>query len=472
MQLIDRALNALEILSQNMNGMSVTDLAEQLGIPASSTHRILSSLKGNHFVVQDEHTKKYRLGYKICAIATGVVKGSALTQAAQMPMRRLAEKIDRNVVLCIMEHGAVMNVACSERGDSNMYMVKIGHEIPFYSTSAGRVFMAYMNRSEALDILDREKRTKTTPNTKTDLKELNEELDRIHNQGYAVIDEELQMGIRKKCSRGSVSLRNVRKKFPRQSDRKRRFVMSEYSVELKGLNKVYSNLLKEDTIALKDINLQIRPGEFISIIGPSGCGKSTLLRIIGNLDKPTSGTIEYRDGADQQMGFVFQDSVLLPWKNVRQNAEFPLVIQKKQTKENEEKLDELLELAGLSEFKTALPRELSGGMKQRVSIVRALSYDAPLLLMDEPFGALDALTRDHLNEELLKIWQKTKKTVIFVTHSIEEATFLSDRVLVMSARPGRVKEMVEIDLPRPRGEATRNDPKFTEYNKYLRGIIG
>ena len=147
--------------------------------------------------------------------------------------------------------------------------------------------------------------------------------------------------------------------------------MSEYSVELKGLNKVYSNLLKEDTVALKDINLQIRPGEFISIIGPSGCGKSTLLRIIGNLDKPTSGTIEYRDGADQQMGFVFQDSVLLPWKNVRQNAEFPLVIQKKQTEENEKKLDELLELAGLSEFKTALPRELSGGMKQRVSIARA-----------------------------------------------------------------------------------------------------
>ena len=187
MQLIDRALNALDILSQNMNRMSVTYLAEQLGISASSTHRILSSLKGNHFVVQDEHTKKYRLGYKICAIATGVVKGSALTQAAQMPMRRLAEKIDRNVVLCIMEHGAVMNVACSERGDSNMYMMKIGHVIPFYSTSAGRVFMAYMDRKQALE--------KMTPNTKTDLKELNEELDRIHNQGYAVIDEELQMGI-------------------------------------------------------------------------------------------------------------------------------------------------------------------------------------------------------------------------------------------------------------------------------------
>jgi ABC-type nitrate/sulfonate/bicarbonate transport system, ATPase component len=249
-------------------------------------------------------------------------------------------------------------------------------------------------------------------------------------------------------------------------------LMSDYSVVLKNLNKIYNNLLKDDTVALENVNLEIEQSEFISIIGPSGCGKSTLLRIVGNLDKATSGTIEYKDGVDQQLGFVFQDSVLLPWKNVRENAEFPLVIQKKQTKENEEKLDELLELAGLTEFKTALPRELSGGMKQRVSIVRALSYDAPLMLMDEPFGALDALTRDHLNEELLKIWQKTKKTIIFVTHSIEEAAFLSDRVVVMSPRPGRIKEIVKIDLPRPRGEATRNDPKFTEYSKYLRGIIG
>lgn len=248
--------------------------------------------------------------------------------------------------------------------------------------------------------------------------------------------------------------------------------MSEYSVALRNLNMVYKNLLKDDTIALQDVNLEIGQSEFISIIGPSGCGKSTLLKIIGNLEKATSGEIKYKDGVNQQLGFVFQDSVLLPWKNVRENAEFPLVIQKKQTKENEEKLDELLELAGLAEFKTALPRELSGGMKQRVSIVRALSYDAPLLLMDEPFGALDALTRDHLNEELLKIWQKTRKTIIFVTHSIEEAAFLSDRVVVMSPRPGRIKEIVKIDLPRPRGEATRNDPKFTEYSKYLRGIIG
>lgn len=246
----------------------------------------------------------------------------------------------------------------------------------------------------------------------------------------------------------------------------------ENSLNIRHLDKVYRNLLKEDTVALRDINLEIRQQEFISIIGPSGCGKSTLLKIIGSLEKPSGGDILYRDGQEQQLGFVFQDSVLLPWKNVLENARFPLVIQKKETPENLKKLDELLELAGLSEFREALPRELSGGMKQRVSIVRALSYDAPLMLMDEPFGALDALTRDHLNVELLRIWQNTGKTVVFVTHSIEEATFLSDRVVVMSPRPGRIKEIVDIDLPRPRSEETRNDPKFTEYNKYLRGIIG
>ncbi len=243
------------------------------------------------------------------------------------------------------------------------------------------------------------------------------------------------------------------------------------TVNIKHLDKIYSNLLKEDTVALKDINLEIKNGEFLSIIGPSGCGKSTLLKVIGGLEKPTRGEIEYLD-KENRLGFVFQDSVLLPWKNVRENAEFPLVIQKKQTKENEERLDALLELAGLTEFKTALPRELSGGMKQRVSIVRALSYDAPLLLMDEPFGALDAITRDHMNEELLNIWTQTKKTIVFVTHSIGEAVFLADRVVVMSTRPGTIKEIVPIDLPRPRNSQTRNDPKFGEYTGYLRGIIG
>ncbi len=248
--------------------------------------------------------------------------------------------------------------------------------------------------------------------------------------------------------------------------------MSENCLSIKHLRKVYRNLLKQDTVALDDINFDVEAREFLSIIGPSGCGKSTLLKIVGNLEPPTEGEINYRDGKDQNMGFVFQDSVLLPWKNVRQNAEFPLVIKKKTTPENEERLDKLLEFAGLGEFKEALPRELSGGMKQRVSIVRALSYDAPLLLMDEPFGALDALTRDHMNVELLRIWSQTEKTILFVTHSIAEAVFLSDRVVVMSARPGRVKEIVKIDIPRPRSEEARQLPKFNEYCNYLRGIIG
>lgn len=195
MQLIDRALKALEIMSRNAEGISVSELSDKLGIPASSTHRILSSLKSNHFVLQDEETRKYRLGYKICGIAAGIARGSVLTMSARPYMKELSESIDRNVVLCIMEERAVMNIASVERKDSNMYMVKIGYEMPVYSTSAGRVFAAYMDREHALELLEHETRTKTTPYTKTDMGELNRELDQIRGQGYALIDEELQMGI-------------------------------------------------------------------------------------------------------------------------------------------------------------------------------------------------------------------------------------------------------------------------------------
>lgn len=265
----------------------------------------------------------------------------------------------------------------------------------------------------------------------------------------------------------------MRKKYFNGFRLKRVKIMEQnYCLETKNLCKVYHSLLKGDTVALKDINLTIKNGEFVSIIGASGCGKSTFLRILGNLDKPTEGECKYQNGKNEDLGFVFQDSVLLPWKTVRDNAKFPLVIKNKVTPESEKHLDDLLSLAGLSDFKNALPRELSGGMKQRVSIVRALSYDAPLLLMDEPFGALDAITRDHLNIELLKIWQNTGKTIIFVTHSIEEAVFLSDRVVVMTPRPGKIKEIVDITLKRPREEKTKDTHEFQEYAKYLRGIIG
>lgn len=195
MQLVDRALGALEILSKQADGMSVSDLSEALGIPASSTHRVLASLKANHFVLQDTDSKRYRLGYKLFGMAAGIGKNGALTQAAKPYMKQLSEKIDRNVVLCVMENRMIMNIACSERKDSNMYMVKIGYEMPLYSTSAGRVFAAHMDRERALVLLGKEDRTKTTPYTKTGLQELNRELDAIVKQGYALIDEELQMGI-------------------------------------------------------------------------------------------------------------------------------------------------------------------------------------------------------------------------------------------------------------------------------------
>lgn len=195
MQLVDRVLRALEILSRHMDGMSISELSESLGIPPSSTHRVLASLRDNHFVIQDEETKKYRLGYKICGIAAGVARGDALLLESKMPMKRLSEEIDRNVVLCIMEQDSIVNIACSERNDSNMYMMKTGRRLPLYSTSAGRLFAAYMDREQALELLEHENRTQTTLYTKTEIKDLNMELDRIRKSGYALIDEELQLGI-------------------------------------------------------------------------------------------------------------------------------------------------------------------------------------------------------------------------------------------------------------------------------------
>ncbi|MEE1475262.1 ABC transporter ATP-binding protein [Fusobacterium sp.] len=248
---------------------------------------------------------------------------------------------------------------------------------------------------------------------------------------------------------------------------------NDFCLKISNMEKTYKNMAGQKTIALQNINLEVKEGEFISIIGPSGCGKSTLLKIVSGLDNPTGGKIEFNENFDlsQYIGFVFQDSVLLPWKNVYDNAVFPLEIKNLKTKENLEKLEQLLSMAGLADFKKSLPRELSGGMKQRVSIVRSLSYDPKLLLMDEPFGALDALTRDSLNIELLKIWEQTKKTILFVTHSIDEAVFLSSKVIVMSPRPGRIKEILDIDLGYPRTVEIRNNPKFIEYSKYLREVL-
>jgi ABC-type nitrate/sulfonate/bicarbonate transport system, ATPase component len=227
--------------------------------------------------------------------------------------------------------------------------------------------------------------------------------------------------------------------------------MGELVIE--NLSKKFSNRDSEFS-ALENINLTVKDGEFITILGPSGCGKTTLLRIIAGLETYTSGTAtlngEVISGPGPKRGMVFQEYSLFPWKTVLGNVMFGLLMQKVPKDEAEKKALVYLELVGLSEFKSSYPYELSGGMKQRVAIARALANEPEIILMDEPFGALDAQTRNNLQNELLRIWEEEKRTIIFVTHSVDEAVFLSDKILILSKRPGTVKKEIEIKIPRPR----------------------
>jgi NitT/TauT family transport system ATP-binding protein len=236
-------------------------------------------------------------------------------------------------------------------------------------------------------------------------------------------------------------------------------------VEIQKLTKRFE---RGDVVALQDIDLAIEPGEFVSLIGPSGCGKSTLLRIIGDLIEPTSGTVMVngkpapKARADHDYGIVFQDSVLFDWRTVAKNVSLPLELLGWDRAKRKARVDELLALVELQGFGDHHPWQLSGGMQMRVAIARALTFAPALLLMDEPFGALDEMTRERLNLELLQIWDASKSTVVFVTHSIAEAVFLSTRVVVMSARPGRVADVIDVDLPYPRSAQTREDPHYFE----------
>jgi NitT/TauT family transport system ATP-binding protein len=220
--------------------------------------------------------------------------------------------------------------------------------------------------------------------------------------------------------------------------------------------------------ALQDIDLEVARGEFISLIGPSGCGKSTLLRVIGDLVQPSSGDVLVNGKSarqarrDRDYGIVFQAAVLYDWRTIAKNIALPLELLGWNRSRRAKRVQEMLELVELTGFESHHPWQLSGGMQQRVSIARALSFAPALLLMDEPFGALDEMTRERLNMELLRIWSETGSTVVFVTHSISEAVFLSTRVAVMSARPGRITAVVPVDLPQPRTAETREEPRFFE----------
>ncbi|MFJ9586128.1 ABC transporter ATP-binding protein [Streptomyces acidicola] len=225
-------------------------------------------------------------------------------------------------------------------------------------------------------------------------------------------------------------------------------------IEVDGLHKIYRPRKSRPTHALSDITFTVRRGEFISVVGPSGCGKTTLLKILAGIVRGSEGTVRVagRDvtGPLPEVGMVFQAATLLPWRTILQNVMVPVEVRKLDARVYRERAARLLGMVGLDGFEGKYPHELSGGMQQRAGICRALVHDPAVLLMDEPFGALDALTREYMNVELLRIWRESGQTIVFVTHSIPEAVFLSDRVLVLSPRPGRVAEIVDIGLERPR----------------------
>lgn len=232
----------------------------------------------------------------------------------------------------------------------------------------------------------------------------------------------------------------------------------EVAVSIKGLSKVF----RKDGFevrALEDFDLDLKDGEFVCLLGPSGCGKTTVLRVVAGLEPSSSGEVLVHDkpvlSAGQERGMVFQEFALFPWRTVRKNIEFGLEMKRMAPDKRRRMSDRYIDLVGLRGFEDAHPRQLSGGMKQRVAIARALANEPTVLLMDEPFGSLDAQTRNLMQRELLRIWSATKKTILFVTHSVDEAVFLADRVVVMTARPGRVKEAIDVGLPRPRDRTSK-----------------
>lgn len=246
---------------------------------------------------------------------------------------------------------------------------------------------------------------------------------------------------------------------------------NDIEIMLKNIGMEYQN----GVTALTNVSIDIKKGEFVSLLGPSGCGKTTLLRIIADLLKPTRGEVSVGGETPtearlkRKYGIVFQSPVLYDWRTVKKNVMLPMEILKVPKADREERAMQMLELVGLKDFANRYPKQLSGGMRQRVGIARALAIQPEILLMDEPFSALDEFTREKLHEDLLRIWRKTDKTIVFVTHNIAESVFLSDRVCVLSPHPGRLSALIDIDLARPRTAEIKNTVEFTDYVAKIRG---
>jgi NitT/TauT family transport system ATP-binding protein len=243
-------------------------------------------------------------------------------------------------------------------------------------------------------------------------------------------------------------------------------------IAIEGLGKVYATASGAEIVALSDVNVEIADGEFVTVVGPSGCGKTTLLKILAGVMRRSSGRVLLNGAAierpSREVGVVFQQPILLPWRTVLSNMLLPVELQRRDRQAHLARAHEYLAMAGLEGFADKYPHELSGGMQQRVGIGRALVHDPAVLLMDEPFGALDAMTRDTMNIELLRIWDERRKTVLLITHSIAEAVLLADRVIVMSPRPGRIVEIIPVDLPRPRTLDMINSEAFGRHVRAIR----
>lgn len=246
------------------------------------------------------------------------------------------------------------------------------------------------------------------------------------------------------------------------------------AISLQGVSREFEGA-HHTVRALSNVSFEVAEREFVAIVGASGCGKSTLLRIVAGLLDPSEGEIRVREravrGPDEEVGIVFQNPVLLPWRNVWRNISLQLEARNRDARASADTIRKLIDLAGLTGFEESLPYQLSGGMQQRVSMCRALVHDPSLLLMDEPFGALDAMTREQMNLELQRIWIETGKTVLFITHSITEAVFLADRVVVMTPRPGRIREIVDVGIERPRDLGVMRNPKFHEAADRIRSLL-
>lgn len=248
-------------------------------------------------------------------------------------------------------------------------------------------------------------------------------------------------------------------------------------MSVRDVNKTFNAGADREVRALDNVDLTIEEGEFLVLLGPSGCGKTTLLRLLGGLETPSSGSIEFESSSSirqdrSPIGFVFQEATLMPWRTALNNVELSAELSGIPAAERRERGLALLDLVGLRDFADKYPRELSGGMQQRVSLARALAHDPPLLLMDEPFGALDAQTRDTMNVELQRIWLESRKTAVFVTHSIQEAVFLADRIVLMATSPGRIQSITEVNFPRPRSIEMVEDPEFRAIARKLRTEMG